>query len=351
MQKLEDSDRPSNPALEITTSIGFNEWLNSQGCSLAFTTYQVGKVFLIGLQSNGRLSVFERTFDRSMGLWTKGSTLYLSSLYQIWGFQNALQTGDTHEGYDCLYVPQISYVTGNLNIHDLVVDSSDRLIFANTLFNCLATTSNNHSFTPLWQPDFISSLAAEDRCHLNGIALENGEVRYITTISQTDTADSWRDRRHDGGCVIDIQNDRIVAKGLSMPHSPRCYGGKLWLLNSGTGDFGFIDLQQGSFEPLIFCPGYLRGCAFINNYAIVGLSQARNKTFTGLMLDEKLQQAKTEAFCGLAIVDLNRGEIVAWLRLEGVVKELYDIAVIPGIKRPMAIGLKSDLIQRMVTIG
>jgi uncharacterized protein (TIGR03032 family) len=336
--------------LNITASTNFTQWLGDRFVSLAFTTYQAGKIFFVGLQPNGRLSIFERTFDHCMGLWVNNSSLYLSSLYQIWGFENALEVGETYNGYDFLYIPQSSHVTGDLDIHDLVVDDSGKLIFANTLFNCLSTVSSTHSFTPLWQPEFISELVAEDRCHLNGIALQSGKVRFVTVIAQTDQANGWRDRRHDGGCVIDITNNQIVATGLSMPHSPRYYQDRLWLLNSGTGEFGYLDLQQEKFEPLVFCPGYLRGCALIENYAVVGISQLRNKTFSGLLLDQKLQQANLESFCGLLIIDLLQGEIVHWLKLEGVVSELYDVAILPKIRRPMAIGFKSDEIKRLITI-
>jgi len=336
--------------LTITTSVNFTQWLNDRYVSLAFSTYQAGKIFLVGLQPNGSLSVFERTFDRCMGLWVDKSSLYLSSLYQIWGFENALEPGQIYNGYDFLYIPQSSYVTGDLDVHDLVVDRSNKLIFANTLFNCLATVSNTHSFAPLWQPNFISELVAEDRCHLNGIALRSGEVRYVTTIGQADRVNSWRENRRDGGCVIDLKSDRIVARGLSMPHSPRWYRDRLWLLNSGTGEFGYLNLEKNMFEPVVFCPGYLRGCAFISDYAVVGISQLRNKTFSGLLLDEKLQQAQTKSFCGLLVIDLLKGEIAHWLKLEGIVSELYDVATMPNIRRPMAIGLKSDEIKRLITI-
>jgi uncharacterized protein (TIGR03032 family) len=336
--------------LNITSSANFTRWLSDRFLSLAFTTYQAGKIFLLGLQPNGNLSVFERTFDHCMGLWVDNSSLYLSSLYQIWGFENALEEGQTYDGYDFLYIPQSSYVTGDLDIHDLVVDDSGKLIFANTLFNCLSTVSTTHSFTPLWQPEFISQLVAEDRCHLNGVALQEGKVRYVTTIGQTDTVNGWRDQRHDGGCVIDIIQNQIIATGLSMPHSPRWYQERLWLLNSGTGEFGYLDPQQSKFEPMVFCPGYLRGCALVENYAVVGISQLRNKTFSGLLLDQKLQQANLESFCGLLIIDLLQGEIVHWLKLEGVVSELYDVAILPKVRRPMAIGFKSDEIKRLITI-
>nr|MDJ0574179.1 TIGR03032 family protein [Xenococcaceae cyanobacterium MO_234.B1] len=231
------------------------------------------------------------------------------------------------------------------------VEKSGELVFVNTLFSCLATVSQTHSFKPIWQPPFISKLAAEDRCHLNGVALRDGKARFVSVVGKTDIADGWRDNRQNGGCIINVKTNEIVAEGLSMPHSPRWYQDKLWVLNSGTGEFGFINIKQGTFKPIAFCPGYLRGCAFSGNYAIVGLSQSRdNKTFADLPMNNKLEQQGVEPRCGLMVIDLNTGDIVHWLRIQGVVKELYDVAVLPGIKRPMAIGFKSDEIRRVISI-
>ena len=366
----------SAPSLEIAASRQFTSWLAEQNLSLVFTTYQAGKVFFIGLQPNGQLSVFERTFERCMGLYAEGSTLYMSSLYQLWRFENALSEGQVHNGYDVVYVPQVGYITGDLDVHDVVVSEqwgiekssltphsgagtgalpllpTPRLIFVNTLFSCLATISEKYSFMPLWQPPFISKLAAEDRCHLNGLALRDGQPGYMTAVSQSDVADGWRDRRRDGGCVIDINSNEIILTGLSMPHSPRWYKDKLWLLNSGTGEFGYADIERGVFEPVAFCPGYMRGCAFCGDFAIVGLSKPRhNKTFSGLSLDDNLRTKGAEPRCGLLVIDLRSGDIVHSLRIEGVVEELYDVQVLPGVRRPMAIGFKTDEIRRVVTMG
>ena len=341
----------TTPSLEFSASRQFNSWLQEQNLSLAFTTYQAGKAFFIGLQPNGKLSIFERSFDRCMGLYAYENTLYLSSLYQIWRFENPLAAGQTNNGYDALYVPQMSYITGDLDVHDLIIEQSGKLVFVNTLFSCLATVSQTHSFKPIWQPPFISKLAAEDRCHVNGVALKDGKAGFITVVGKTDIADGWRDNRQNGGCIINVQTNEIIAEGLSMPHSPRWYQDKLWVLNSGTGEFGFINIKQGTFKPIAFCPGYLRGCAFSGNYAIVGLSQSRdNKTFADLPMNNKLEQQGVEPRCGLMVIDLNTGDIVHWLRIQGVVKELYDVAVLPGIKRPMAIGFKSDEIRRVISI-
>jgi uncharacterized protein (TIGR03032 family) len=216
----------------------------------------------------------------------------------------------------------------------------------------LATVSETHSFVPVWQPPFISKLAAEDRCHLNGLAMREGQPRYVTAVSQSDVTDGWRDKRRDGGCVIDVGSNQVIVTGLSMPHSPRLYRDKLWLLNSGTGEFGVVDVNRGEFESVAFCPGYLRGLAFSGDFAIVGLSKPReNKTFSGLALDERLQSKQAEPRCGLLVIDLRSGDIVHWLRIEGIVTELYDVAVLPGMRRPMAIGFKTDEIRRIVRVG
>ncbi|MCA9122138.1 MAG: TIGR03032 family protein [Planctomycetaceae bacterium] len=341
------------PQLDITCSRQFPEWMAEQRVSLAFTTYQTGKLFMIGLQPNGRLSIFERTFNRCMGLYGDRQTLWMSTLYQLWRLENVVEPGQAvGEGYDCLYVPQVGYTTGDIDVHDIVVADSGQVVFVNTLFNCLAGISETHSFSPIWRPPFLSKLAAEDRCHLNGVALDRGVPCYVTSVSQSDIVDGWRDRRRDGGCVVDVEANELLTTGLSMPHSPRVYRDQLWLLNSGTGYFGRIDRQHGSFEPLTFCPGYLRGMAFTNDFAVVGLSRPReNKTFTGLQLDENLAQRDADARCGLQVIDLRSMDIVHWLRIEGIVAELYDVVVLPNVMRPMLLGFKSDEIRRTLSIG
>ena len=345
------SPPPSPPSLEINASRQFTSWMHEQAISLAFTTYQAGKLFLIGLQPNGKLSVFERTFERSMGLWGDASTLFMSSLYQIWRFDNALQAGQQYRGYDALYVPQVGYTTGDVDVHDIALDAGGRVLFINTLFSCLATVSQTYSFKPLWTPPFISKLAAEDRCHLNGLALRDGQPHYVTCVSRSDVSEGWRDRRQNGGCIVDIPANEIVISGLSMPHSPRWYGDRLWVLNSGTGEFGTIDLEAGRFEPVAFCPGYQRGLAFCGDFAIIGLSKPReNKTFMGLALDSSLSVRDADPRCGVVIVDLRTGDAVHSIRIEGIVEELYDVVVLPRVRRPMAIGFKTDEIRRVITM-
>ncbi len=346
------AEATKEPWVGVTGSPHLSSWLAEQHVSLAFTTYQTGKLFLLGRQPGGRLAVFERTFNRAMGLWADGQTLWLSTLYQLWRLENLLQPGELYQGRDRLYVPKTANTTGDLDIHDVAIDHTGRPLFVATSFGCIATVSERSSFTPLWRPPFLSKLVAEDRCHLNGLALEDGRARFATAVSTSDVIDGWRDRRQSGGVVIEIPDGRVIATGLSMPHSPRLYRGRLWLHNSGTGHFGSIDPSGGQFEPLTFCPGYLRGLAFVGDHAVVGLSHPRDdKTFGGLALEEELSKRGTDPRCGLLIIDLRTGNVAHWLRVEGLVRELYDVAALPRVSRPMALGFKTDEIQRTIAVG
>ena len=257
-----------------------------------------------------------------------------------------------HQGCDRLYVPRIGYTTGDIDIHDVAVDSSGEVIFISTLLNCIATLSDSHSCKPLWKPPFISQYVNEDRCHLNGLAMVEGKPKYVTASSQSDVVDGWRDRRKNGGIIIDIESNDIIVTGLSMPHSPRWYQGKLWVLNSGRGVLGYVDLETGQYQAIAFCPGYVRGLAFWQNWAIVGLSKPRggDRTFSGLELDELLAQKDAEPRCGMMVIDINTGAVVHWLRFEGVVTELYDVQVIPEVQRPMALGFLTEEIAQIITL-
>jgi uncharacterized protein (TIGR03032 family) len=356
-QKQQPRQDPGPPEekFALTSSRHFPEWLVGTGGSVAFTTYQAGKLFLIGVKPDGRLSVFERTFPRSMGLAVSadGRTLALATQYQIQRFDNVLPPGETDgKGFDALYAPHAGWVTGDVDAHDVAFGPDGRPIFVNTLFGCIAEVADGHSFRPIWKPPFISRLAAEDRCHLNGFAVADGRPAYATAVSRSDVADGWRDRRTDGGVVIDVASGEIVCSGLSMPHSPQLHDGRLWLLNSGAGEFGYVDLASGRFEPVAFCPGYARGLAFAGGHALIGLSLAReNRTFSGLPLDAALAARDVAPRCGLAIVDLGSGDMTGWVRIEGLVRELYDVSFLPGTRRPALVGFKTDEVKHIISIA
>ena len=260
--------------MKVINSRHFEPWLAQENISLAVSTYTAGKLMLVGRKSTGGLGLFERTFNRCMGLWADGQTLFAGTAFQIWRFENILEDNAIEGDYDHLLVPRTGHVTGDIDVHDLAW-SGDRLWFITTLFSSLATLSERASFKPEWQPGFITKLAAEDRCHLNGLAIVDGKPRFVTAVAACDSAAAWRDHRADGGVVIDIDSDEVIARGLSMPHSPRWYRDKLWLLDSGSGRLGYLDGER--FEPVAFMPGYARGLAFSGDYAIVGVSRPRNE--------------------------------------------------------------------------
>ncbi len=340
------------PWLKVTCSPGLTGWMAEHDVALACTTYQTGKLLLFGRKPAGELAVFERNFQRCMGLWADGQTLWMSSKYQLWRLENMLRPGEFYQGHDRLYVPKLGNTTGDLDIHDVAVEAGGRVVFVATGFNCLATLDERFSFAPRWRPPFISRLAAEDRCHVNGLALEDGRCRYVTAVSETDVNDGWRAQRREGGVVLEVPGGEVVARGFSMPHSPRVHRGELWVLNSGRGWFGRVDRATGKFEPVAFCPGYARGLAMIGDYAVIGLSAARErKTFGGLELDDELARHGATAECGLRIIDVRTGEVAQWIRIEGMVSELYDVVVLPGVVRPMAFGFRTEEIEQTIAPG
>lgn len=336
---------------DLITSRHFASWLAGQGVSLAFSTYQANKVFFLGLNAAGEISVSERSIDRPMGMAVRDKSLHVASKWQIWRFENALNAGQTADGFDAVYVPKASHVTGDIDCHEMDVDGNGRLIFVNTLFNCLSYLSRDYSFNPVWRPPFVSEYAPEDRCHLNGLAIHDGEPAYVTAVSKSDMADGWRDKRKNGGVVIDVRTNEIVCEGLSMPHSPRMHGNTLWVQESGTGYLGRVDVKTKTFEPVTLCPGYLRGMSIVGNFAVAGLSKAREgSSFGDLVLQKNLEERDTDLRCGLVVIDLTSGNILHWVRIEGIVEELFGVAAFPGVMNPRAVGFKSDEIERTISL-
>jgi len=337
----------------ISTSRGFVDFLATNRLSLALTSYQTGQLMLIGPLLDGRLSVFQRNFVRAMGLTATPQRIHIAAIAQIWRLENVLGPGQLANQqslhYERLYVPRMAYTTGDLDAHELAVDGKDRLIFVNTKYSCLATFDPVHSFKPLWKPKFISKLAPEDRCHLNGLAMKDGAPKYVTAVSRCDVVDGWRERRHEGGILIDVETDRIVTEDLSMPHSPRLNAGTLWVLDSGRGFLCRVDARSGKAEQVTFCPGFARGLSFWRGYALVGTSLPRDGAFKGLELEANIKARDGEPRCGAYIIDTRTGDILHWIRFEGAVRELFDAAFIPGVRAPMCVGLGNPEMRTLIT--
>jgi uncharacterized protein (TIGR03032 family) len=349
--------KAANPPKDITTlkvekscSRWLAGWLGQHRLSLAITSYQSGRIYLVGSDQKGRVSFFERIFERAMGVVGNAQRIYLGGLYQLWRFENVLRPSEViHGQFDKCYVPRNAQTIGDLDIHELGIQENGKVIFVNTKYSCLAELSQTHSFKAVWKPKFISKLAPEDRCHLNGLAMVEGKAKYVTAVCRSDSVDGWRDRRHDGGVVIDVETDEIVCEGLSMPHSPRWHNGKLWLLNAGTGHLGWVDFENKAFVPHAFVPGFARGLSIIGNVAAVGLSKPRNQRFEGLQLDEELKKRDADPWCGVQIVSLANGDVMNWIRFEGDISEVFDISFLPNVKHPMLVGLRTPQIRDLIT--
>ena len=353
VEEAQSAPQPLQPGADETqihVSRGFASWLGRMRCSLAFTSYQTGQLFLVGLLPGGQVSFHQQNYVRAMGLHATPQRLYVGSLFQIWRLENVLAPHErANEHFDKLYTPRNAQTTGDIDVHELSVDRAGRVIFVNTKYSCLATMSITHGFRPLWQPPFISRLAAEDRCHLNGLAMQDGAPAYVTAVSRSDMINGWRDRRHEGGILIDVRDKRIVTAELSMPHSPRVAGDGIYLLDSGRGMLARIDAATGEKTDIAFCPGFLRGLAIHGGYAIVTVSLPRDGAFSGLALQDELKARDGEPWCGVCVIDLRSGDLVEWIRLEGAIKELFDVAVIADTICPMALGVQSPDIQSLIS--
>ncbi|KEJ88681.1 TIGR03032 family protein [Sulfitobacter donghicola] len=348
-------NEPFEKTVEAEYSISPNlfTFLEAQNLTICLTSYETGQLYLIGRNPRGGIMINTQPFGKAMGLFVDDKVMHLATGTQIHRLENCLNANErAEELFDHCFVPRTTHTTGPLDAHDVAVDRDGNIVFVNTRFNCIARTSTKHSFETVWKPPFISRIVSEDRCHLNGMAMVDGALKYVTAISKSDTIDGWRDRRRNGGIVLNTQTDQVICEGLSMPHSPRVHQGELWVLNSGTGQLGIIDLSKSpedAFTPQIFCPGFVRGLAFHNRFAFIGLSRPRYKRFEGLALDGMLKEADSEPWCGVQIVDLEKREVVAWLRIDGNVQEMYDVAVMPGVECAMSLNHSAPQMQNLVT--
>lgn len=301
---------------------------------MALTTYQSGKLVLIGWNGQ-QMTVLLRAFQRPMGIAVQGQRLVLATQHEVWQFANAPELAahylEHQPGrYDALYLPRVAHYTGDLKVHE-VGYVGEEVWLVNTRFSCLSSLSTDFSFVPRWQPPFISELAPEDRCHLNGIAIAQNVPRFVTAFGETDTARGWRANKATGGVVIDVTHNTVLSRGLSMPHSPRYQGTDLLVLNSGAGELWRIDPTTGTHSVICVLPGFLRGLCCVGRTALIGLSQVREShIFGGLPLQTRFPQL----MCGVALVNLDTGEWFGTFEFTSQCQEIGDVAFIPHITRP-----------------
>ena len=330
-QTLPQSEK--NTDLRSVHTSNLPELFDQLGISLIVSTYQAGKA-IVARNDNGRLNTHFRTFSKPMGIVADHTRLTIGGANTVWEYRNMPALAKKLEPpgkHDACYLPRRIHVTGDIDIHELARDRSNELWVVNTRFCCLCTLDAEHSFYPRWRPPFVSALAPEDRCHLNGIAMVDGRPKHVTALGETNTPGGWRANKATGGILMDIESNEILLRGLSMPHSPRWYQGKLWVLESGEGSLAQVDLEHRTWRTVSQVPGFTRGIDFVGPLAFIGLSQVRESAvFSGIPLVQRLR----ERTCGVWVVNIETGKTVGFLRFEAGVQEIFAVQVLRGMRFP-----------------
>lgn len=308
--------------------------------SVLISTYQTGHLVVVSAR-DGKLTLTFNQFERAMGIALKPGTIAVCTRKEVWFLRNAPDIAAKLPGqHDACFLARTSHFTDDIQAHEaawITSDGKDEFCIVNTLFSCLCALHPHYSFAPRWRPPFISALRPEDRCHLNGVAVVNGQPRFVTALAETDTPSGWRVLKHNGGCIIEVPNGRLVARGLSLPHSPRVDGDRIFFLRSGTGELSTVDPRTGQLTPVAPVPGVSRGLALHAGYAFIGLSKARPT-----LEDVPIVADREKLRCGLWVVDLRTGAVAAHLEFTAGVEEIFDIQVLPGIVSPYISGPGAD---------
>jgi uncharacterized protein (TIGR03032 family) len=307
----------------------FPQLLAQLGCSLAITTYQAGKLIL--LRSDGStLNTHYRDFHHPTGISSQNGRVAVGTRTGIWTYTNNEHLGPKLEPgspCDAAYTPRHFHATGDIAIHEIAHSDSELWAVA-TRFSCLATFDQLHSFIPRWMPPFVSELLPEDRCHLNGLAVDATGPRFCTAHGTANTSAGWRPDKVSGGVILDVQHNSILRRGLSMPHSPRLHDGLLWVCDSGQGALLALDPATGATLRTGLFPGFTRGLDFQHNVAFVGLSQIRqHNEFGGLPFTERMPVEDRK--CGVWAIDTRSGDILAFLEFTAGVQEIFGVCVLP----------------------
>lgn len=251
--------------------------------------------------------------------------------YSIGLFQNSTQLAQHYptrpNTYDALYMPRVTYHTNALDIHDLEI-INDEIYGVNTLFSCIMKTSASYTFDPVWQPNFITELASEDRCHLNGMVVVDDKIRFVTAFNTGNRFRSWSADIPHTGVLLSVEDNEIISHDLSMPHSPIWVNGELYLLESGLGQLVKIDLSSGKAETIKHLGGFVRGLTFYQGYFLIGRSRTRD---SGSILG-KLNVDKKYDVASVVIMHAETAAIVGEIVYENSVDEIYDVGVLPSAR-------------------
>lgn len=337
-----DSEAASDRMLEVRYEFTprLPEMLSHLKTSLMVTTYQAGKLLVLGVH-DGQLRISFTGYDQPMGLAVSDEKLVVGTRKQmnfLAANRDVAPSVAPAGSWDVCYVPRSSTWTGSIHGHDLAW-GDEGLWVVNTLFSCLCTLHDDYSFVPCWSPPFISQLIDQDRCHLNGLAMDAGRPRTVSAMAESDTPAGWRPTKATSGVLIDVASSETIARGFSMPHSPRWYQGRLWALDSGRGALVTVDPATGRFDTVETFPGYTRGLSFSGQFAFVGLSKIRETSvFGGVPIAEHRHELR----CGIGVVDLLSGRTVAVFQFLSGVTEIFAVEAVQGVACPYVAGASLD---------
>lgn len=309
------------------------ELLFNLKCTIAISTYQAGKVVFLSAVDDQRLVQLPRNFIGAMGIALSNGKMAIATKNEVVVLKNVPALAPTYpkkpNTYDALFMPRATYYTGQVDVHDL--HYGERGLYAvNTSFSCLSLINDDYSFEPIWKPGFITEYASEDRCHLNGLAMDGDKPKYISGLGRSNTPQGWRENITNGGIVMDIETGELVLDRVPMPHSPRLYNGKLYMLLSATGEVVEADVNTGKYTVINKLKGFARGMAKHGDYLFIGLSKLRQNSSTFRHLPIALDAKEA----GIVVIHLPTGGIVGQITYQASVDEIYDVQIIPDSIRP-----------------
>ncbi len=341
-------NKKTNP-FNCVYSTEFAELLHKLKISLAISTPQAGKVIFLSATDDKKIIQLPRTFDYPTGIAVRNDSIAIACENELLLLRNssnsALSYPKNKDTYDAIFIPRASYYTGKLSMHDIEINKDNKIMGVNTLFSCICTIDDKYNFTPIWQPPFISELNNEDRCHLNGMAIQNGEIKYVTALGKSNLPKGWETNRMTGGIIMEYPSGKIIAQDLGMPHSPRIYDNKLYVLNSTQGELLQIDTKSGKREIVCKIGGFLRGMSKIENYLFIGSSKLRYTDETSANLP-----ISKSSFAGIVVVDLKKSEIVAKLEYTASIKEISDLKILPDFVRPSLLSPNSEIHKHSIVM-
>ncbi len=327
----------------------FIKILNKLNITVVFSTYQAGKLIFVSSPTGEAIYKYAKNFKRPMGIDILGNRLAVASRNYVEIYSKSDKLGRAFPPkpnfYDSLFTPQAKYFTGISDMHEITFDAGE-LWAVNTSFSCITKMSDKDHFIPVWQPDFITELAPEDRCHLNGLIMKDGIPEYVTFFDRSNEDNGWRKTPINTGVLYDCQKQEVVVDGLSMPHSPTKHGDDIFFLQSATGQVMKYNTKTKETTQIIQLNSFLRGLAIYDDFLFIGASKMRksSKTFKNLPITEN-------SFAGIEIVNYKTGKRIAGLSYTDNISEIFEVKVIPEMTKPIMLTENDEGYDKCINCG